>query len=594
MPSRSPSRRSSAWSWPSWSSADSRPSGWSPPKRTRSPSPSGSSWSRFAASCARSHLRRSSRSSASIVSWSSARCSGDSDRSSDCIAAIRSASCSTTSSRVAAPGKKSPCWARKSSTSARLGSSPESRFDEQPVQVLDHRALGGQVLGLHALDRVGEPLAHPVEHAAAQPVDEGVEPLAGRGVHEVVVLEAADPGADVGRQRVEGVEPLGRDAPEHPLEVGVRARRAGLRVGGGRVRLAVEPLLDTRPLGLDDLVQLLPDVRERVRERALAKDLLAALAQPVEQVAQAAEVAARRVARAQPALHQPAERLAQVAVLQDVVREGVHDLVGREVRDVLAAVPAPVLRGGRQGRVAARDDAVRSSEVAGVGGQEGHARPIVTCCRDDRAGRRPGRAAIAARIVASPSGSMTWASWPTGRRVDVPAIGACPLLERRERPRCRARRPARDVRPRHVVAGPGEPQRLLERRQRVRPDVLEVPALAGSRDVLDHLLGRERHRDLPAAAVTLGERPQPLGEPGPGQVVDRFAVPRHERVDVHDPPDPARHPIDDPGHDRAAVALADEDDVDQLLGSRAPRRRRRCGCRGRSPAGRGGAGRRAR
>ena len=46
-------------------------------------------WSRFAASWARSTSSRSSRSSASIIDCSSARCSGLIERSSDCIAAIR-------------------------------------------------------------------------------------------------------------------------------------------------------------------------------------------------------------------------------------------------------------------------------------------------------------------------------------------------------------------------------------------------------------------------------------------------------------------------------------------------------------------------
>ncbi len=56
----------------------------------RSPSPPGSSRSRFDASWARSISSRSSRSSASIIDWSSARCSGVIERSSDCMAAIRS------------------------------------------------------------------------------------------------------------------------------------------------------------------------------------------------------------------------------------------------------------------------------------------------------------------------------------------------------------------------------------------------------------------------------------------------------------------------------------------------------------------------
>ncbi len=133
MPARSPgpstsvsasSSRSIAWSRPICASAPSSPSGSSPPNRTRSPSPPGSSRSRFEASWARSTSSRSSRSSASIIDWSSARCSGLIERRSDCIAAIRWASWSMMSSKVWAPGKNRPCLARNSRTS---GSRPPMR-----------------------------------------------------------------------------------------------------------------------------------------------------------------------------------------------------------------------------------------------------------------------------------------------------------------------------------------------------------------------------------------------------------------------------------------------------------------------------------
>ena len=69
------------------------------------------------------------------MSWSSARCSGVIERRSDCIAAIRSASCSMMSSRVWAPGKNWPCLERNSDAS---GSPPASRSLEQAVEVADH------------------------------------------------------------------------------------------------------------------------------------------------------------------------------------------------------------------------------------------------------------------------------------------------------------------------------------------------------------------------------------------------------------------------------------------------------------------------
>ena len=52
------------------------------------------------------------------------------------------------------------------------------------------------------------------------------------------------------------------------------------------------------------------------------------------------------------ALHQPAERLAEVALGHDVVGERVEDLVGVEGRDRLRAVPARVSGGPSEERIA--------------------------------------------------------------------------------------------------------------------------------------------------------------------------------------------------------------------------------------------------
>ena len=82
---RAPLRAVHRGSRSSCSSAPSRPICWSPPNRTRSPVHPATADRGSRRSCARSQRRRSSRSSASIVDWSSARCSGDSDRSSDWI-----------------------------------------------------------------------------------------------------------------------------------------------------------------------------------------------------------------------------------------------------------------------------------------------------------------------------------------------------------------------------------------------------------------------------------------------------------------------------------------------------------------------------
>ncbi len=81
---------------------------------------------------------------------------------------------------------------------------------DQLVEVADHLAVGGEVLRAHRPDRLGHPGDELVEDLALEPLDQLVEALARVRLEEVVVLQAADPLPDVGRQAVELVEPLGR------------------------------------------------------------------------------------------------------------------------------------------------------------------------------------------------------------------------------------------------------------------------------------------------------------------------------------------------------------------------------------------------
>ena len=86
---------------------------------------------------------------------------------------------------------------------------------QQLVEVADHLAVRGEVLRRDALDRLRQAGDVLVEHLALQPLDQLVEAFPRRGLEEVVVLQAADPGADVGWQAVEVVEPLGGDVAQH-------------------------------------------------------------------------------------------------------------------------------------------------------------------------------------------------------------------------------------------------------------------------------------------------------------------------------------------------------------------------------------------
>ena len=185
---------------------------------------------------------------------------------------------------------------------------------DQLVEVADHLAVRGEVLRAHRLDRLGHPFDELVEHLALELLDELVEPLARVRLEEVVVLQAADPLADVRRKAVELVEPLGRHVAEHRPQVLGRLAVVGPR------RL-VEPPLDARPLLGDDLLELAPDVAEDVVELVALEHLLAPALEPLDQVAQAGHVAARRVAGPPAALHQAAKRLGEVALGHHVVGE---------------------------------------------------------------------------------------------------------------------------------------------------------------------------------------------------------------------------------------------------------------------------------
>ena len=155
---------------------------------------------------------------------------------------------------------------------------------------------------------------------------------------------------------------LADDVAEH--------RRAGRRRGLGRpssVRDASSSRRSTPgPLLGDDLVELAPDVAEHVVELVALEHLLAPALEPIHQVAQAGHVAAGRVAGPPAAVHQPAERLGEVALGHDVVGERVEDLVGVEVGDCWLPSQRRVAR--RPGeRVAPADSAARDRRSGRAG-----------------------------------------------------------------------------------------------------------------------------------------------------------------------------------------------------------------------------------
>ena len=212
------------------------------------------------------------------------------------------------------------------------------------VEIADHLAMRLEVLGRHRADRIAHPADELVEDLLAEALDEGLEPLARGGLEEVVLAQVADPFADVRRQGIEALEATGRHVTEHAPKVRVRG---GVR----RLARALQPVLDAGPLLLHDLRELASDVAEHVAQVVPLAQLLASARQPVHELLETGQVRAGRVVRPPAALHQPPERLGQVAFGHDVVGQGRHDLVGIEVGQLLAPVPARVPRAPGQRRI---------------------------------------------------------------------------------------------------------------------------------------------------------------------------------------------------------------------------------------------------
>src|SRR6185312_8297628 len=78
---------------------------------------------------------------------------------------------------------------------------------DQLVEIADHVAVGGEILRRHRADRIAHPGHELVEDLLAQPLDELVEALPGVRLEEVVLAQIADALAEIGRERVEPIEP---------------------------------------------------------------------------------------------------------------------------------------------------------------------------------------------------------------------------------------------------------------------------------------------------------------------------------------------------------------------------------------------------
>ncbi len=202
------------------------------------------------------------------------------------------------------------------------------------------------------LGRVGvaERLGHLVEvgpgDLLAQPLHQLLEVLTRLGGDELVVLQAAHLARQVVGQQVE-LHPALRGHLVGDLLAALVARVAGVRL----------QLLDTEPLLLEHVLEFGGDLGVGPAEVALLEQLLALHADPVEEVAQTLDLLA--VGRLPAPVEHALQRLVEVAVGQEIIRQLLQDRVGVVDRRLLGAVPPPVVEppGHPRPRYVARDPA---------------------------------------------------------------------------------------------------------------------------------------------------------------------------------------------------------------------------------------------
>ena len=278
----------------------------------------------------------------SPCSW--ARCSGVIELSIDCMAAMRWAISSRSSSRFSRVLREEVAEALHELLEGRLRLLARSFIASRSLRADEHVLHAGHRLGVHLGHRPGHLVEVALGQLLAQLVHQLVEPLAGLARGELVLLQLADHAGQVGRQHVELEVALGHDLVGDLLAAGV-ARLAGL----------AGQLVEPGPLGVEDLAERLGDLLVDAPEVVLLELVPPPPPQPLHQVAHAHELLAVAVLEA--LLHQAAQGRVQVAVVEEVVGDLLEDRLGVEVEADLGAVPPGVAearsaghRGHRTGR----------------------------------------------------------------------------------------------------------------------------------------------------------------------------------------------------------------------------------------------------
>ena len=183
---------------------------------------------------------------------------------------------------------------------------PRQSIGQEAVELSDHLPLDGQVLGTEPPQGVRETVEVAVQERASEPVEELLEPLPGRRLQEVVVLECLEPSPDVGRETIQLLQPPAGQLPDEATEMGIPLlphstggrRPSRSRLGGQALKPSsgfpwspggVEASLDPLALGGHDRLQLLADIGQDIAQMMGLQDLLAPAAEGLQEVPQAGE-----------------------------------------------------------------------------------------------------------------------------------------------------------------------------------------------------------------------------------------------------------------------------------------------------------------
>ena len=197
---------------------------------------------------------------------------------------------------------------------------------EHVVQLGHHVLEPGHVLGRHRAHRSRHLVDGLLHELLTQTVDEVLEALLRLVGGEVVLLEALDLSGQIGRQHVELEVLAGRGLRGELLAPGV----------AGLPRL-VELALELVALLFDELAQLLRDVLVHAAQVEAVERILATLTDLLEHLADALDALAVAVLEA--LLHHPAQRRVEVAVVEQVVGQLLHDVERIDLEPALRAVP---------------------------------------------------------------------------------------------------------------------------------------------------------------------------------------------------------------------------------------------------------------